>query len=172
VDGLSANDDAADLTGTYYSEEVVNQFQVITSGGIAEFGRASAGVINIVTSQARTNLRGNLYGFGRNQRFDARNPLALTRDFLTQAQYGATVGGPLRRDRTFFFTNIEQTRRNYSTVITIAPGAVNTINNRFSAIGYKGPRVETGVAPASFDTTNFFDDRPQGKRFGPTQRPL
>src|ERR1041384_5114373 len=39
VDGVSANDDAADLTGTYYSEEVIDQFQVVTSGGIAEFGR-------------------------------------------------------------------------------------------------------------------------------------
>src|SRR5215510_8205090 len=49
IDGMSANDDAADLTGTYYSQEVVNQFQVITSGGIAEFGRALVGVVNIVT---------------------------------------------------------------------------------------------------------------------------
>ena len=48
VDGVSANDDAADLTGTYYSEEVIDQFQVVTSGGIAEFGRASGGVVNIL----------------------------------------------------------------------------------------------------------------------------
>src|SRR6266849_5653749 len=76
VDGLSANDDAADLTGTYFSQEVVREFQVITSGGIAEFGRASSGVINIVTKSGTNAWRGNLYGFARNQRFDARNPLA------------------------------------------------------------------------------------------------
>jgi len=156
VDGLSANDDAADLTGTYYSQEVINQFQVITSGGIAEFGRASAGVVNIVTKSGTNDWRGDIYGFARNQRFDARNPLAPTKDLLTQAQYGGTIGGPINRNRTFFFANFEQTRRNYSAVITIAPAAVTTINNRLSAIGYKGPRVSTGVVPANFDTTNFF----------------
>ena len=156
VDGVSANDDAADLTGTYYSEEVIDQFQVVTSGGIAEFGRASGGVVNILTKSGTNDLRGSLYGFFRNQRFDARNPLAPTKDLLTQTQYGGTIGGPLRRERTFFFSNFEQTRRNYSAVLTISPVAVNSINNRLRAVNYQGPLVSTGVVPASFDTTNFF----------------
>lgn len=156
IDGVSANDDAADLTGSYYSEEVIDQFQVVTSGGISEFGRASGGVVNILTKSGTNDWRGNLYGFFRNQRFDARNPLAPTKDLLTQGQYGATFGGPLRRDRTFFFSNFEQTRRNYSAVLTISPAAVNTINNRLRAVNYTGPSISTGVVPASFDTTNFF----------------
>jgi hypothetical protein len=156
VDGVSANDDAADLTGTYFSEEVIREFQVVTSGGIAEFGRASGGIVNIITKSGTNQWRGNLYGFVRNQQFDARNPLAPRKDSLTQAQYGGTIGGPIKRDRTFFFTNFEQTRRNYSAVITIAPALVSAINNRLDAVSYRGPRLETGVVPASFDTTNFF----------------
>lgn len=156
LDGVSANDDAADLTGTYYSQEVIDQFQVVTSGGIAEFGRASGGVINILTRSGTNDWRGSLYGFLRNQRFDARNPLAPTKDLLTQAQYGGTISGPLRRERTFFFSNFEQTRRNYSAVLTISPAAVTSINNRLSAVNYPGSTVSTGVVPASFDTTNFF----------------
>jgi hypothetical protein len=156
VDGVSANDDAADLTGTYYSEEVIDQFQVVTSGGIAEFGRASGGVVNILTRSGTNDFRGSLYGFFRNQRFDARNPLAPTKDLLTQAQYGGTIGGPIRRERTFFFANFEQTRRNYSAVLTIAPAAVASINNRLRAVNYSGPLISTGVVPTSFDTTNFF----------------
>jgi hypothetical protein len=156
VDGVSANDDAADLTGTYYSQEVIDQFQVVTSGGIAEFGRASGGVVNILTKAGTNDWRGDLYGFFRNQRFDARNPLAPTKDPLTQAQYGVTLGGPLRHNRTFFFSNFEQTRRNYSAVITISPAAVNSINNRLRAINYPGQLINTGVVPASFDTSNFF----------------
>src|SRR5688572_10411657 len=156
VDGVSANDDAADLTGTYYSEEVIDQFQVVTSGGIAEFGRASGGVVNILTRSGTNDWRGSMYGYFRNQRFDARNPLAPTKDLLTQAQYGATIGGPLRRERTFFFSNFEQTRRNYSAVLTISPNAVNSINNRLGAVNHQGPLVSTGVVPASFDTTNLF----------------
>jgi hypothetical protein len=56
IDGVSANDDAADLTGTYYSEEVIDQFQVVTSGGIAEFGRASGGVVNILTKSGTNDM--------------------------------------------------------------------------------------------------------------------
>jgi hypothetical protein len=156
VDGVSANDDAADLTGTYFSQEVIREFQVVTSGGIAEFGRASGGIVNILTKSGTNNWRGNLYGFGRNQRFDARNPLAPKKDLLTQAQYGGTIGGPIRRNRTFFFTNFEQTRRNYSAVITIAPSAVAAINNRLDALKFSGPRIETGIVSANFDTSNFF----------------
>ena len=156
VDGVSANDDAADLTGTYYSQEVIDQFQVVTSGGIAEFGRASGGVVNILTRSGTNDWRGSLYGFLRNQRFDARNPLAPAKDPLTQAQYGVTLGGPVRRDRTFFFSNFEQTRRNYSAVLTISPVAVDSINNRLRAVDYNGQLLNTGIVPASFDTTNFF----------------
>jgi Carboxypeptidase regulatory-like domain/TonB dependent receptor-like, beta-barrel len=156
VDGLSANDDAADLTGTYYSQEVVREFQVITTGGIAEFGRASSGVVNIITKSGTNDWRGDLYGFLRNQRFDARNPLAPIKDLLTQAQYGGTAGGPIKHARTFLFSNFEQTRRNYSAVVTVAPAAVTTINNRLNAVNFRGPRIETGVVPAAFDTTNFF----------------
>jgi hypothetical protein len=152
---MSANDDAADLTGTYYSQEVIDQFQVVTSGGIAEFGRASGGFVNILTKSGTNNWRGDIYGFGRNQRFDARNPLATSKDLLTQAQYGGTISGPLRRNRTFLCSNFEQLRRNYSTVVTITPGAVQAINNRLNSANYAGQRLTTGVIPASFDTTNF-----------------
>jgi hypothetical protein len=155
-DGLSANDDAADLAGTFYSEEVIREFQVVTSGGIAEFGRASGGVVNVVTQSGTNDLRGRVYGFFRNQRFDARNPLAPSKDPLTQAQYGATLSAPLRRDRTFFFANFEQTRRNDSNVITISPANVAAINHRLGAVGYRGAPVETGVVPGGYDSTNLF----------------
>ncbi|MGB7923872.1 MAG: carboxypeptidase regulatory-like domain-containing protein [Pyrinomonadaceae bacterium] len=156
IDGLSANDDAADLAGTFYSQEVIREFQVVTSGGIAEFGRASSGVVNIITQSGTNNWHGRVYGFLRDQRFDARNPVALSKDALTQAQYGGSIGGPIRQDRTFLFANFEQTRRNDSNVITILPGTVAAINNRLSAVNYRGPRIETGVVPGGYDTTNFF----------------
>lgn len=156
VDGVSANDDAADLAGTFFSQEVIREFQVVTSGGIAEFGRASSGVVNIITQSGSNDFRARVYAFGRNQRFDARNPLAPTRDPLTQMQYGASVGGPLIRNRSFFFSNFEQTRRNDSNVITISPANVASINARLNQIGFRGPGIETGIVPAGYDTTNFF----------------
>lgn len=156
VDGGSANDDAADLAGTFYSQEVIREFQVITSGGVAEYGRTSGGVVNVVTKSGTNDWRGRLYGFFRNQRFDARNPLAPRKDPLTQAQYGATIGGPIRRNRTFVFANFEQTRRNDSTVVTISPANVAAINAGLTAFGYRGDRIETGIVPGGLDTTNVF----------------
>ena len=156
LDGLSANDDAADLAGTFYSQEVVREFQVITSGGMTEFGRASGGVVNIITQSGTNDFNGRLYGFARNQRFDARNPLAAMRDPLTQAQYGASLGGPVNRNRTFFFTNFEQTRRNDAGVITITPAGVAAVNARLDATGYTGARIQTGIFPSGYDSTNLF----------------
>jgi len=156
IDGLSANDDAADLPGAFFSQEVIREFQVITSGGIAEFGRASSGIINVVSQSGANDWRGRAYGFLRNQRLDARNPLAPTKDPLTQAQYGATIGGPLVRDRTFLFTNFEQTRLNNSVVVTISQADVSAINSALDQIGYAGPRINTGLTPTGYDTTNLF----------------
>jgi hypothetical protein len=155
VDGLSSNDDAADLAGTFYSQEVIREFEVITSGGIAEFGRAAGGVVNIVTQSGTNNYRGRVYGFLRNQRPDARNPLSPTKDPLTQGQYGASFGGPLKRDRTFFFSNFEQTRLSNAAVITISPANVAAVNTGLDAVGYAGARISSGVVPTGFDTTNF-----------------
>lgn len=156
IDGLSANDDAAGLAGTFYSQEVIREFQVVTSGGIAEFGRTSGGVVNIVTQSGSNSFNGRLYGFFRNQRLDARNPLAAGKDSLTQAQYGASLGGPLKLNSTFFFTNFEQTRRNDVSIITISPANVSVINNRLDVAGYGGPRLRTGEVPGGYDVTNLF----------------
>ncbi|MGH9915689.1 MAG: carboxypeptidase regulatory-like domain-containing protein, partial [Pyrinomonadaceae bacterium] len=156
VDGLSANDDAADLAGTFYSQEVIREFQVITSGGIAEFGRASNGTFNIVTQSGTDEWHERFYGFFRNQRLDARNPLASIKNPFTQGQYGATAAGPLTLDRTFLFTNFEQTRQHNSGIITIAPANVAVINSRLDALNYAGPRITTGAFASGYNTTNFF----------------
>ena len=78
VDGLSNNDDAAGLTGAFYGLDVVNEFQVVTSGGQAEFGRALGGYINMVTKSGTNALHGDLYGYFRNQRLNADNALSNT----------------------------------------------------------------------------------------------
>ena len=156
MDGLSANDDAADLPGAFFSQEVIREFQVITSGGIAEYGRASSGIINVISQSGASDWRGRLYGFARNQRLDARNPLAPTKDPLTQAQYGATMSGPLLRDRTFVFANFEQTRLNNSVVVTISPADVSAINSALDRFSYAGPRIGAGLTPTGYDTSNFF----------------
>jgi len=156
IDGLSANDDAADLPGTFLSQEVIGQFQVIVSGGIAEFGRASGGIVNIVTKSGSNDWHGRVYGFLVNQHLNARNPLANARTPLTQAQYGASLGGPLRRDKGFFFSNFERTSLRSTTVLTITPVNVTAINSILDQLAYRGPRVSTGLAPTGYDANTLF----------------
>jgi hypothetical protein len=156
VDGSSANDDSVELAGTYYGQDVIREFQVVTSGAVSEFGRASGGFVNIITKSGANRLRGDVYGFLRDDRFDARNPLAASKDPLTQVQYGVSLSGPVAKNRTFFFSNFEQTRRRDSNIITISQANVTAINNRLNAGGFSGPRIETGLVPGGYNTSNFF----------------
>lgn len=156
VDGLSANDDAADLAGTFYSQEVIREFQTITSGGIAEFGHASGGIVNIATQSGTNEWAGRTYGLFRHDRLDARNPLATGKTPLSQRQYGVTLGGPIRRDRTFLFGNLEQTRNDQTGFVTISKANVAAINAALDAFRYGGPRAMTGAYPTGYDTTNVF----------------
>lgn len=156
VDGASANDDAADLAGSFYSQEVIREFQVVTSGAVAEFGRATAGFINIVTQSGTNAYRGKVYGFFRNEKLDARNTLAATKDPLSQKQFGGSFGGRIKADKTFFFANFEQTRRSDTSIITILPANVTAINNRLNQVNFAGPRIETGLTSGGYDATNLF----------------
>jgi len=145
VDGLSDNDDAAGVTGAFYGLDVVQEFQVVTSGGQAEFGRALGGYVNIVTRSGGNTLHGDLYGYFRNQRLDAANALSHSALPLTEAQYGASLGGPIIRDRTFYFANFEQRELNQSGLTTITPANVTAVNARLLAVGYPGPLISTGI---------------------------
>jgi len=147
VDGLSANDDAAGLSGVFYGLDTVQEFQVVTSGGQAELGRALGGFINVVTRSGSNALHGDLYGFFRNQRFNAANPLSNTKLPSTQAQYGASLGGPIVKNRTFYFGNFEQRQLNQSGLITVTPANVAIINARLDAVNFPGARIGTGIYP-------------------------
>ncbi len=162
VDGLSANDDAAALSGISYGVDAVDQFQVITSGGQAEMGRALGGYINVVTRSGTNLLAGTTYGFFRDDRFNAANPLLKSAGAtanngklpMHQNQYGTSLGGPVVRNRTFFFANVEQRRLDQSGLVTVSADNVDTINARLRAVGYGGPAVSTGIYPNPVDTTN------------------
>ncbi|MDQ6760435.1 MAG: TonB-dependent receptor, partial [Acidobacteriota bacterium] len=154
VDGLSANDDAAGLSGMFYGLDVVNEFQVVTSGGQAEFGRAMGGYISMVTKSGANMVHGDLYAYLRNQRFNAANPLSHTKLPSTQAQYGASLGGPIPRDRTFYFGNFEQRQLNQSGLITISPDNLAAVNTRLLSSGYQGALIATGLYPNPVHNTS------------------
>jgi hypothetical protein len=156
VDGLSANDDAAGLSGMTYGVDAVEQFQVVTSGGQAELGRALGGSVNVVTKSGTNLLHGNVYDYVRDDGLDAKNPLSGATLPMHQSQYGGSVGGPIVKDRTFYFANVEQRRLDQSGLVTISPDTVSAVNARLTAVEYQGPLIATGVYASPVDSTNVF----------------
>jgi hypothetical protein len=161
VDGLSDNDDAAGVAGNVFSMDVVQQFQVVTSGGQAEFGRALGGYFNLITKSGANQLHGTAYGFLRNQRLNADNPLSGNRLPLTQGLYGASLSGPIKKDRSFLFGNFEEGRLNTAGIITVTPVNASAINARLIAVGYKAPLLPvvstaTTLYPTTLHTDTLF----------------
>ena len=163
VDGLSANDDAAGLSGITYGVDAVDQFQVVTSGGQAELGRALGGYVSVVTRSGTNLTRGDVYDFIRDDNFNAANPLLLAQGKsdtdatlpMNQHQFGAGLGGPVLRDRTFYFTNYEQRLLDQVGLATITDANVRAINARLAAAGYPGAPVATGTYPNPVHSANF-----------------
>jgi Carboxypeptidase regulatory-like domain len=156
VDGVSNNDDAAGVTGAFYGLDVIQEFQVVTSGGQAEFGRALGGYVNMVTRSGGNTLHGDAYLYFRNQRLDAANALSQTALPLTEAQYGASLGGPVVHNKTFYFANFEQRELNQSGLTTILPANVAIINAHLLAVDYPGPLISTGIYSNPVHNSNVF----------------
>ena len=147
VDGLSANDDAAGLSGIPYGVDAIDQFQVVTSGGQAELGRALGGYVNVVTRSGTNQVHGTAYGFLRDDSLNAANALSGTTLPMDQQQFGGSLGGPILRNRTFYFANFEQRLLDQSGLTTIAAANAPLINAKLNAVGYPGQPVTTGVYP-------------------------
>lgn len=154
VDGLSANDDAAGLSGIPFGVDAIEQFQVVTSGGQAELGRALGGYVNVVTRSGTNSVRGDVYGYFRDDRFNAPNALSGTTLPMSQKQYGASIGGPIVSGKTFYFVNAEQRLLDQSGLTTISDATAGLINARLGAVGYAGTPVATGIYESPVDSVN------------------
>jgi len=154
VDGLSANDDASGLSGIPYGVDAVEQFQVVTSGGQAELGRALGGYFNVVTKSGSNAVHGTVYDFLRDDNFNAPNALSGTTLPMNQQQFGGSLGGPIARNRTFYFSNFEQRILDQSGLVTILPENVGLINAKLTSVAYPGSLISTGVYRNPVHSTN------------------
>ena len=154
VDGLSANDDAAGLSGMTYGVDAIEQMQVVTSGAQAELGRALGGYINVVTKSGSNTLRGTVYDFVRDDSLNAANALSGTTLPMSQSQFGGSLGGPIAKNRTFYFANAEQRRLDQTGLVTITNPNVALVNARLTQSGYRAPLISTGIYPNPVDTLN------------------
>jgi outer membrane receptor protein involved in Fe transport len=115
VDGADAGDYISGGTRSTVSQDAVQEFQIITNGFAAEYGRASGGVVNIVTKSGTNATHASAFAFLRNRYIQATNPFSTVyQPAYTRVQAGFTVGGAIIPDRTFYFFSTEITRRQES----------------------------------------------------------
>jgi hypothetical protein len=121
VDGAETLSASGGVQATI-SQEGVQEFQVVRNSYSAEFGGASGGVVNIVSKSGANQFHGSLFGLFRNQRFDARNHFDYNPQGISpfsRQQYGGSIGGPVKSDKTFFFGVVERLNQERTAFINL-----------------------------------------------------
>jgi len=111
LDGIDITDNDVRQPSIRPSVDAIQEFKVQNSTFSAEYGRQAGGMINVTTKSGTNEMHGTAYEFVRNNIFDAKNffdPPNQETPPLRRNQFGGTIGGPLKKDRTFFFGNYEQ----------------------------------------------------------------
>lgn len=112
LDGVDYNDTYINANLPFPNPDALQEFNVQTDNMSAVYGNAVGGVVNIVTKSGTDSVHGTAFEFLRNYAMDARNYFAAEPDPLKQNQFGAAVGGPVRKGKLFFFGSYQGTRRN------------------------------------------------------------
>jgi len=151
--------DGIDTTNTFYdenagrtrsyniSQDAIQEFQVVTSNFLPEYGNAMGGIVNTITRSGTNTVHGSAYWFFRNRTLDATDPTALgVNPPEWRHQAGLSVGGPVKKDKLFYFFNGELQRRNDPIVSS------NISNTLFNAAGVPTGAVDpaTGCAGSSY----------------------
>src|SRR5271155_549589 len=142
VNGGDANDQFVNLPTVQPSPDSIQEFRVITNTFDAEYGRNSGSVVNVVTKSGTNEWHGDVYEFFRNKVLNAKGYFDTTKPQFNQNQFGGTFGGPIKKDRTFFFASYEGRRIRQgepSPVVTVPtaaerPSATQAFSD-FSALG-------------------------------------
>jgi hypothetical protein len=157
VDGADAVDNSVNGVRATVSQEAVQEFQVITSNYMPEYGRAMGGVVNIVTKSGSNQVHGDLFGFLRDSGIQAQNPFSVqvvpnvetgfeavpVKQSFTRVEGGATIGGPIQRDKTFYFFGYEIERQQETGFSSIGQNDFGLVPTNFPA-GAAGCGVTSG----------------------------
>ncbi len=123
VNGGDANDSFVNLPVIQPSPDTIQEFRVITNNFDAEYGRNSGSVVNVVTKSGTNDFHGNLFEFFRNEKLNATGFFDSARPVFKQNVFGGTLGGPIIKDKTYFFVSYEgkRLRRGVSSDVVTVP---------------------------------------------------
>ena len=170
VDGVDNNDSAVGGVRATFSQEAVREFQVLASSYSAEFGKASGGVVNIITKSGTNRPAGNLFFYLRDEalnakeRFEKFDPAGhrIEREKAPygQKQFGAILGGPIRHDKSFVFLSFERLDVDANNFVTIDDTSLVTLGalplgTPKDILERAGFVIETGNVPYEVKTSSF-----------------
>lgn len=148
IDGLDNNDIGSGSVRSTFSQDAVQEFQVVSDSYSAEFGRAIGGVVNIVTRGGGNQFHGNLFFFDRNDSTSARNAFANINPEYKQYQFGGLVSGALKKDRAFFFLSFERRSIKQNNIVAITDSTIASIRRQ-------GFIINNGARPFAIDGSTF-----------------
>ena len=148
LNGSDVEESVSNGTAVVPNLDSISEFRILTSNFDAEIGEFSGGQISVVTKGGGNAIHGDLFEFVRNTDLDARNYFSPTRGEFDQNQYGATLGGPVRKDKVFFFTDYQGTRLTQG----VDTGRINVpstqdLNGNLSDLGNSFQTVDTNGNP-------------------------
>jgi hypothetical protein len=159
VDGADATDNSTNGVRSTVSQEDVQEFQIISNSYAAEYGRAAGGVVNIITRSGSNDFHGDAYGYLRNRDFQAVNPFAVCltppcpNPPYTRVQAGTAFGGPVKKDKTYYYFSYEVTRRHETGFSSIGQGDFDLVPfNTATGIGSGPGGAGAGSFPLPFGT--------------------
>jgi hypothetical protein len=158
VDGADATDNSINGVRSTVSQEAVQEFQIITNSYASEYGRAAGGVVNIITRSGSNEFHGDVFGYLRNRNFQAVNPFStVPNPAYTRVQAGAAFGGPIKKDKTYYYFSYEITRRHETGFASIGQNNFGLLNNvdLSNAFGLPAGTIQQGVN-ATADQQTFF----------------
>src|SRR6202790_1865862 len=140
LDGVNINDYAnagpGSVLGQNLGTDAVAEFSVLTTNYSAEYGRTSGGVISAITKSGTNNIHGSAYEYVRNSALDARNFFdPATIPPLNRNQFGASIGAPIQKNKTFIFGNYEGVRLTQSVTNTVNVPSADAIAGKFLPAG-------------------------------------
>ncbi len=161
LDGIDNNDETTNQPSHTPILDGVREFKVLTGTYSAEYGRQAGGQVIVTTKSGTNDFHGSAYEFHRNSVFDARNFFAPTKPSFRRNQFGGVIGGPIRKDRTFFFGGYEGQRRGQQEA-----GLANVPTAAMRAGDFSGvpnlflrDPLKTGVCSATDKTACFIDNK-------------
>jgi Carboxypeptidase regulatory-like domain/TonB dependent receptor len=158
VNGSDVEEDVNMGTAIIPNLDAISEFRILTNNFDAEYGEFSGGQINVVTKSGTNGLHGDVFEFLRNTSIDARNYFSPTRGAFIQNQFGGTVGGPIVRDRVFFFADYQGTRQKQGVDTGLIPipsahdrtGNLSDSTSSFITVDANGNPVPTTVTGSNW----------------------